>query len=216
MNDRHLTRRAVTAFILLIVCLALAYCLSGRYRRFTPGEAPAALPAALCQKAPTSGNGSALLSMYEYRNMSLMESGDLSGYTIAVYEDGLCEISLSIYNCAFDEETNEKLGAVIEKAHTAFYLSRSTVEGFTDYLKNVGLDRLPSDVGREGCDGYSSYVTIYLNQKKYRSGGYLADEEMYNEITGLNFALAAKQFKSLCDWLRPLILDITGRSYVNF
>ncbi len=167
------------------------------------------------ERIPVSDGGIPLLAEYRSGNMSLMKSGDISSHTVRIYEDGLCRLSVELAIWNDNETLKTALSEIEEQAYTEFMLSPEDISTLTAYLENAGLEMLPPDVGHQGADGYSAYLTVYLDQRTFRSGGYLADEVRFNEVTGKMWSYVSKEFSALRRETEEKVEEATARAYVN-
>lgn len=176
---------------LLLAVIVTAHGIAARREKAAP------LQPVVYEIIPVSASGSPLLVEYTTSNMSLMESGDISRSVVRIYENGLCQLSVELAIWNESEAFKNALEEIEEQAHVSFTLSQEERSALTAYLKNADLEMLPPDVSRQGADGYSAYLTVYLDQRTYRSGGYLADEERFNEITDHVWSYVSEEFSQL-------------------
>lgn len=196
----------------LAVFLAAAFIIlwiSAAQRRNAP------LQPVVYESSPVSAGGVPLLLEYTSGNMGLMESGDISSSSVRIYENGLCELTVELAIWHDNAQLERALKEIEEQAHSSFTLSPEELLALTTYLENAGLEMLPPDVGHQGADGYSAYLTVYLDQRKYRSGGYLADEERFNEITSQIWTYVSQEFAGLRTETREKVREAREMNDVN-
>ena len=213
MSANHFPRKFLlwsvgTAALLLAVFFTI-YGISARRGETAP------LQPVVYEIIPVSPDGIPLLAEYNSRNMSLMESGDISSQTVRIYENGLCQLTVTLAIWNDPPELIDELVEIAEQAHVSFMLSQEDLSGLTAYLKNADLEMLPPDVSRQGADGYSAYLTVYLDQRKYHSGGYLADGEQFNAIVSKIWSYVGQEFSELHGETAEKVMEATGRAYVN-
>lgn len=202
-GDKKVLRKRIFLLSATVLVLLLAAILT--IRKSAVAAAP--LQPVVYEIIPTSFDGSFLLAEYSFDNMSLMASGDISHYTIRIYEDGLCEISLNLAIWNNSDAFNTALKAIDSQAHTAFTLSRQQIFDLTAFFEETDLEMLPPDVGWEGFDGYSSYLTVYLDKRRYCSGGYLANDERYNELVSQIWEYVGPEYSALSKKVRQQVVE---------
>lgn len=167
------------------------------------------------ESIPVSEDGIPLLVKYETSNMSLMTSGDISSRTVRIYENGLCQIAVELAIWNGEQELVDGLEEIEEQANASFMLPPEDLSDLTAYLKHADLEMLPPDVGHQGADGYSAYLTVYLDQRTYHSGGYLADHEQFDEITSKVWSYVSQEFSELLNETVEKVKAVTGRTNVS-
>lgn len=123
------------------------------------------------------------------------------GYSMYIFDDGKCMLTAS---------------SNFEKKEYILSFQQEEILLLHNLIDEINFFELPQDISNRGVlDAGSDYITIKLDEKEYKSGGYAAylggSTSFIAEISSPN-----EGFSKLCSYLRTLVSDEIKETYLYF